>query len=140
MNVLITVSVLTLIVVIILLVYVFFKNSKREKINLMVLSIEGKDSITDCFSKDVIGYYLRVLNNPNSFSESDYTIDEVGSEVGIWCTNSIINRRFYTHKDSLKEEVKEMNAKLNYYDKLLLDKLSKTIIKRQNNIVTKLFI
>ncbi len=114
---------------------------KNKWIELMVdrITIENIN-LTDCFSKDVISLYLNVLKETNRYSLGDCLLKEEGNEITVWASNTIESRRFCTHDTELYEQVKEMNNKLTYYDKMLLDKLIQCFKNRQDKLVTKFFI
>lgn len=117
------------------------KIRKNKWIEFMVDKVTLENiNPTDCFSKDVISFYLNVLKETNRYSLGNCILQEQGNEISVWAANDITSRRFYTHNTELAEQVKIMNNKLTCYDKILLDKLVQSFKSRQDKLVTKFFI
>jgi hypothetical protein len=140
MIALLIINLITLIVGIVVIIHVN-KIRRNKWIEFMVdrISLENIN-LTDCFSKDVVSIYISVLNETNKFSLTDCLLKFSDSDIYIWASNSLENRRFYTHNEEKQKEVDEMNKKLTHYDKLLLDKLVKAFKNRQDKLVTKFFV
>lgn len=117
------------------------KIRKNKWIEFMVDKVTLENiNTTDCFSKDVISFYLNVLKETNRYSLGNCILQEQGNEISVWAANDITSRRFYTHNTELAKQVKIMNNKLTCYDKILLDKLVQSFKSRQDKLVTKFFI
>lgn len=140
MELLSTLLVLNLILVSVIIV-LFIKKNKVSLTNIYT----GIDNMQDdeYFSKAVKQYYLDFIKEPNKYSNSGCTIQKSGStasnDIVIWIANDIESRCFYTHSKEKQDEVKELNSKLTHFDKILLDKISKTIKDRNINLEEKIF-
>lgn len=96
--------------------------------------------IADCFSEDVIQLYFDVMQNREKYFLGKCTFEKEGDTITVWASNDIYNRKFYTHDESKKEQVEQMNSKLTYFDKVLLDNIIKAIGDRNKKILTKVFL
>lgn len=139
-KILLVTILITLIIGIAVIIYVN-KIRRNKWIEFMVdrISIENIN-LTDCFTKEVVALYISILNETNKFTLTDHTLNVSDSDISIWACNDLDNRRFYTHNKEKQKEVDEMNSKLTYYDKLLLDKLIQAFKNRQDKLVTKFFV
>tara|TARA_R110000796_G_scaffold73490_1_gene165267 strand:+ start:417 stop:842 length:426 start_codon:yes stop_codon:yes gene_type:complete len=139
-KVLLIVILITLIAGIALIIHVN-KIRKNKFIEVLIDQIKLENiNLTDCFSKDVVSFYLSVLKDTNKYSLNNCTLNRVNDDVMIWASNDIHNRRFYTHNEKKKKEVEDMNSKLTHYDKVLMDKVINSFKNRQDKLVTKFFL
>lgn len=91
------------------------------------------------FSPDVMEVYLYAIEHPEKFSYGGYTIEITGRAIEIWASNQIGSRRFYIPSDENQELVDEMNSKLTYYDKYLLDRLCTAVKEGQTKTLEIFF-
>jgi len=139
-KILLVTILITLIIGIAVIIYVN-KTNKNKWIESMVNGVVLKNTkLSECFSKDVVNLYIDVLNDTNKYYLTEHTLIRSDSDICIWAANDIINRKFFSRNNSNEEQVAEMNSKLTYYDKILLDKLIQSIKSRQDKLVTKFFI
>jgi hypothetical protein len=143
MGAVITLLIINLIVLVIgLIIMSNLTKIRREKwIESMIgrISLENIN-VTDCFSKEVLNFYLDVLKDTNKFEVTAHTLNKVGSEIQVWISNDVDSRRWYTHDVDSKEKVEELNKKLTIYDKMLLDRITNAIRERHDKLVTKFFL
>lgn len=124
------------------LIMISYTKIRREKwIEAMIGRINLENiNLTDCFSKEVISFYLDVLKDTNKFSLDKHVLRNNEEQIGIWAVNEQNSRRFHTHSSEHKKQVEEMNKKLTHYDLVLLDQIVESFKNRQDKLVTKFFI
>lgn len=139
-KILLVTILVTLIIGIVVIIYVN-KIRRNKWIEFIVDRIILENiNLTDCFTKEVVALYISILNETNKFNLTEHTLNVSDSDISIWAANGLDSRGFHTHNKEKKDEVKEMNSKLTYYDKLLLDKLIQAFKNRQDKLVTKFFV
>lgn len=117
------------------------KSKQVEWIKIMVDKISLDNvNLSDCFSEDVVALYLDVLSETNKYSLAGCVLGKSNNPIMVWASNDMYSRRFYTHDKGKDKDVEEMNKKLTYYDKVLLDRIVTSFKTRQDKLVTKFFI